>query len=89
MANEPDRSPAQRGPDPVLNSDRGTGTTPPESGAESNSVVGRPAVERPRTAFHEAAETKGQEREPFNESEALAEGGSFDAVGPPGEQPER
>ena len=73
----------------MVNSDRGTGTTPPETGPESNSVVGRPAVERPRTAFHEPAETKGEEREPFNESEALAEGGSFDAIAPPGEQSEK
>jgi hypothetical protein len=78
MTNHP-----EHGPDPVANSDRGTGTTPPESGAESASVVGRPAVERPKTAFHEPAETPEQEREPFNEGEALAEGGSFDAVAPP------
>jgi hypothetical protein len=81
MANQP-----ERGPDPLVNSDRGTGTTPPESGPESASVVGRPATERPRTAFHEPAETAEQEREPFSEHEALAEGGSFDAVAPPGEQ---
>jgi hypothetical protein len=81
MANQP-----ERGPDPLVNSDRGTGTTPPESGPESASVVGRPATERPRTAFHEPAETAKQEREPFSEDEALAEGGSFDAVAPPGEQ---
>ena len=79
MANQPDR-----GPDPVVNADRGTGTTPPEQGRDSNSVVGRPAVERPRTAFHEPEETEGQEREPFNEGEALDEGGSFDAIAPPG-----
>jgi len=80
MTNMPDS--AQRGPDPVVNSDRETGTTPPESGAESNDVVGRPAVERPRTAFHEPTETEGEEREPFNEREALAEGGSFDGLLP-------
>ena len=79
--------PSERGPDPVVNSDRGTGTTPPESGAESNDVVGRPATERPRTAFHEPSETEGEEREPFNEREALEEGGSFDAVAPPGDVP--
>jgi len=83
MANHPDL-PA-RGPDPVVNSDRGTGTTAPETGPESTSVVGRPAVERPATAFHEAAETEGLEREPFNEREALEEGGSFDGVAPPGD----
>jgi len=75
----------ETGPDPVVNSDRGTGTTPPETGPESTNVVGRPAVERPRTAFHEPAETEGREREPFNEREALKEGGSFDGVAPPGE----
>ena len=80
-----DRNHTDRGPDPVVNSDRGTGTTPPETGPESTSVVGRPAVERPRTAFHEPAETEGQEREPFNEREALEKGGSFDAIVPPGE----
>ncbi len=66
----------------MVNSDRGTGTTPPESGAESNNVVGRPAVERPRTAFHEPSETEAEEREPFNEPDALAEGGSFDGLLP-------
>jgi hypothetical protein len=85
MAQRPDG--AQRGPDPVVNSDRGTGTTPPEQGPESNAVVGRPAVERPRTAFHEPAESKGEEREPFTEREALREGGSFDAIAPPGTPP--
>ena len=82
MANLP-----ERGPDPVANSDRGAGTTPPETGPESASVVGRPATERPKTAFHEPAESAEQEREPFNEREALAEGGSFDAVAPPGAKP--
>jgi hypothetical protein len=77
----------ERGPDPVVDSDRGTGTTPPESGPESASVVGRPATERPKTAFHEPAETPEHEREPFNEGEALAEGGSFDAIAPPGTTP--
>jgi hypothetical protein len=72
----------ERGPDPVVDSDREEGTTPPESGPESTSVVGRPAVERPRTAFHEPHETEGLEREPFNEREALEEGGSFDGLDP-------
>ena len=76
----------EHGPDPVVNADRGTGTTSPESGPESTSVVGRPAVERPRTAFHEPAESDADEREPFNEREALEKGGSFDGVAPPGEQ---
>lgn len=76
-----------RGPDPIVNSDRETGTTPPESGPQSSNVVGRPAVERPRTAFHEPNETEGQEREAFNEAEALAEGGSFDGLALPKELP--
>ena len=80
MAKQP-----ERGPDPLVDSDRGTGTTPPETGPESASVVGRPAVERPKTAFHEPAETPDHERKPFTKGEALAEGGSFDAVAPPGE----
>jgi hypothetical protein len=80
---------SERGPDPVVDSDRDDGTTPPEQGPESASVVGRPAVERPRTAFHEPAETEGQERRPFNEREALEEGGSFDAIAPPGTPPKR
>jgi hypothetical protein len=82
MANQPDR-----GPDPIANSDRGTGTTPPESGPESASVVGRPATERPRTAFHEPAETAAAERRPLSEDAALAEGGSFDAVAPTATKP--
>ncbi|MEO7038988.1 MAG: hypothetical protein ABI186_03035 [Candidatus Elarobacter sp.] len=74
----------RRGPDPVVNADRGTGSTPPESGPESASVVGRPAVEKPKTAFHEPAESDAQEREPLTDDEALAEGGSFDGIQPPG-----
>ena len=72
----------QHGPDPVLNADQGTGTTPPEQGAASANVVGRPAVERPRTAFHEPAETVAEEQQPLSKDEALAEGGSFDGVAP-------
>ena len=68
--------------DPVFDADRGKGSTPPESGPESSNVVGRPAVEQPRTAFHEPDETPAAEREPFSEDEACAEGGSFDAVAP-------
>jgi hypothetical protein len=83
MATQP-----EQGPDPVVNADRNRGTTAPEKGADGNSVVGRPAVERPETAFHEPAETEDEEREPFNEREALTEGGSFDAVAPPGKQNE-
>jgi len=68
--------------DPVFDADRGRGSTPPENGPESGDVVGRPAVERPPTAFHEPHETASVEREPFNEDEACAEGGSFDGVAP-------
>jgi hypothetical protein len=56
--------------------------TPPERGEEGENVVGRPAVERPVTAFHESTETVDEEREPFDEEEALREGGSFDGLGP-------
>ncbi len=67
-----------------MDADRGTGTAPPESGPESANVVGRPAVERPRTAFHEPAETPDLDREPLSEGEALEKGGSFDGIAPPG-----
>lgn len=77
----------QRGPDPVVDSDRLTGTTPPESGPESNDVTGRPAIERPRTAFHQPAESPDHEREPLTPAEGLREGGSFDAVAPPQDLP--
>jgi len=72
----------QRGPDSTVNSDRGTGSTPPETGSESTSVVGRPAVEKPKTAFHEPAETAAEERKQLTEDEALEEGGSFDGMPP-------
>ena len=81
MANQPDQ-----GPDPVVNSDRGSGTTPPERGPESGSVVGRPATEKPKTAFHEPAETADDERASLDKGEALSHGGSFDGIAPPGEQ---
>ncbi len=74
-------------PDPVVDSDRGTGTTPPESGPESANVVGRPAVERPLTAFHEPDETPEDERRPLTKREAVERGGSFDGLAPPGEPP--
>ena len=54
-----------------MNSDRGTGTTPPERGPEGTSVVGRPPKD---------------ERESLNEGEALDHGGSFDGIAPPGEK---
>jgi hypothetical protein len=69
--NRPDRS---SGPD------RGAGSTPPEQADEGENLVGRPAVERPTTAFHEATETLADEREPFDEQEALRDGGSFDGL---------
>jgi hypothetical protein len=72
-----------KGPDPIIDSDRAKGTTPPETGPESASVVGRPAVERPLTAFHETTETVAEERQPFNTDQALKEGGSFDGTAPP------
>jgi hypothetical protein len=75
--------------DPVYDSERGKGSTPPEQGVESNNVTGRPNVEHPRTAFHQRTETTPMEREPFNEREALEEGGSFDSMGPPGEHDEK
>jgi hypothetical protein len=68
--------------DPVFDSDRGTGSTPPERGWESNSVAGRPPTERPVTAFHQPSETVDEEREGFDEETALEEGGSFDAMEP-------
>ena len=70
------------GPDPLVDSDRLRGSTPPESGSESGNVVGRPATEKPETAFHERHETPDTESEPLNAGEALAEGGSFDGVAP-------
>ncbi|HTW84242.1 MAG TPA: hypothetical protein VMD91_09265 [Candidatus Sulfotelmatobacter sp.] len=57
---------------------------PPERAEEGENVVGRPAVERPTTAFHAPTETAAEEREPFNAEEALREGGSFDGLGPDG-----
>ncbi|HTJ26202.1 MAG TPA: hypothetical protein VMA36_08555 [Candidatus Limnocylindria bacterium] len=48
-------------------------------------MAGRPAVERPRTAFHLATETPEEERAPLSEADALEEGGSFDGVAPPQE----
>ncbi len=68
------------GPDPILNSDRSTRSTPPETGQESSNVVGRPAIEKPLTAFHESTETPETEAEPFNEHAAMTEGGSFDGI---------
>jgi hypothetical protein len=70
------------GPDPVVDSDRLSGTTKPEGGAEGGNVVGRPAVERPLTAFHQPEETPETEAEPFTEREALEHGGSFYGIAP-------
>ena len=75
-------STSRHGPDPGVDADGRREATPPEQGPESSNVVGRPAVERPLTAFHEPAETVEEEREPLNRDEALAEGGSFDAIAP-------
>ncbi len=73
----------ERGPDPSIDADRLTGTTAPESGPEGSNVVGRPPGARTGPAFHEKEETPAEERRPFSPEEALAEGGSFDAVAPP------
>jgi len=70
------------GPDPIVSSDNGTGSTPPETSAESSNIVGRPATEKPLTTFHESSETAEKEAEPLTEREAVAEGGSFDGVAP-------
>ncbi len=70
------------GPDPIVNSDRMTGSTSPVTGPESTNVVGRPATEKPQTAFHEPAETTATEAENLSEEAALTEGGSFDAIAP-------
>ncbi len=81
--------PSETGPDPTFESERGRGSTPPEPGPAAESVVGRPIDEgQHQTAFQDDIETDGEEREPFNEQEAVKEGGSFDAVAPPGEQSE-
>lgn len=74
--------------DRVYDSERGRGSTPPEQGPESNSVVGRPPTERPVTAFHEPAETVDEERQHADERTALEQGGSFDGLGPPGDHDE-
>ncbi len=70
------------GLDPIVNSDRITGSTPPETGPQSSNVVGRPAIEKPLTAFHEPAEKPDSESEPLTEKETLLEGGSFDSLAP-------
>ncbi|MBC5811466.1 MAG: hypothetical protein GIW95_11545 [Candidatus Eremiobacteraeota bacterium] len=74
----------QRGPDPVVDSDRLKGTTPPESGPEGSNVVGRPAIEPAPRAFHQPPETPHDEKKPLDPKDALESGGSFDAVEPPG-----
>jgi len=80
-------TPSDQRLDPAFESERGRGSTPPESGPAETSVVGRPIdAAQHQTAFQDDLETKREEREPFNEGEALREGGSFDAVAPPGEQ---
>ncbi len=79
--------PSEERLDPAFESERGRGSTPPEPGPAGESVVGRPVDEaQHQTAFQDDAGSKEEERKPFNEREALREGGSFDAVAPPGEQ---
>jgi hypothetical protein len=78
---------ANKGPDPVVDADRLAGTTRPEKGDESASVGGRPAVEPAPRAFHQRGETPDKERKHLTEREALDEGGSFDAIVPPGDEP--
>jgi len=75
------------GLDPTFASERGRGSTPPEAGPAGESVVGRPTdTDQHQTAFQDDVETRAEEREAFNEDEALSKGGSFDALAPPGEQ---
>lgn len=74
--------------DTTYDSERGRGSTAPEQGAESSSVVGRPATERPVTAFHDSHETVDQERQHVDEATALEQGGSFDGLAPPNERNE-
>jgi hypothetical protein len=74
----------ERDLDPVFASDRDGGSTPPESGEQSGSVVGRPlAAHEHAIGFHEHTETLDLEREAISKSEALFEGGSFDGLGVP------
>jgi hypothetical protein len=70
------------GPDPIVDSDRLSGTTAPERGPEGENVVGRPSIERPPSAFHQPTETPDTEAEAFNEREALERGGSFYGIAP-------
>jgi hypothetical protein len=71
-------------PDPVYDSDRNGGVTPPETGAESSDVVGRPAGSDERAAgFRESTETLDRDRSAFSGEEALKDGGSFDGLGIP------
>jgi hypothetical protein len=68
--------------DPVFDTDRDGGSTPPESGEQSGNVVGRPiAAHEHAIGFHDRAETSDVEREAMSEGEALREGGSFDGLG--------
>ena len=70
--------------DPVFESDRNGGSTPPENGEESSGIVGRPADVADHTVgFHERSETPALERERFDNEEALDDGGSFDGLGVP------
>ena len=68
--------------DAVHAADRNGGVVGPESGEDSNNVVGRPQGEG-QAGFHEGTETLATDRAPFTPSEALDEGGSFDGLGVP------
>ncbi len=72
----------ERGPDPVVDSDRLKGTTPPELGDEGESVTGRPAVEPPPWAFHQRLERPNDEMQEVSKRRAVEDGGSFDAIAP-------
>jgi hypothetical protein len=60
----------ERGPDPIVDSDRDKGTTGPEQMPEGSNVVGRPAG------------GPGDGKKPLAEATALNEGGSFDGIAP-------
>jgi hypothetical protein len=70
--------------DPVFAADRERGSAPPASGEASGNVVGRPRDEGEHAiGFHERSETPDLERAAFSETDALAQGGSFDGLGLP------
>ncbi|MGD0472062.1 MAG: hypothetical protein ABSB70_02475 [Candidatus Velthaea sp.] len=69
--------------DRVFAADRNTGSTPPETQAESSNVVGRPGGADEAAGFREPTETPAVEREAFSGEEAIREGASFDGLGLP------